>query len=92
MIKRMHTAGLAVALVLGCSAAWAKIPPPPPMSEQAKAAAAEKKAEAAAKGKAALAAAEEKAIKNYQANMRKMGKPIPKPVAIAAAPAAAKKK
>ncbi len=87
MIKRMRTAGLVAALVLGCSAAWAKIPPPPPMSDQAKAAAAEKKAEAAAKAKAEVAAAEDKAVKNYQANMKKQGRPIPKPVAIAAAPA-----
>ena len=92
MIKRMRTRGPVAALVLGCAAAWAKIPPPPPLSDKAKAAAEEKKAEGRRreKAKAVLAAAEEKAVKNYQANMKKAGKPIPKPVPIAAAPAAPK--
>ena len=77
MAKRMHAAGFAAALILASAAAFAKIPPPPPMDPAAKAAADEK-------AKQEQAAAEEATIKNYQANMRKMGKPIPKPVPTAA--------
>ena len=57
------------------------------MDETAKAAAEEKKAkdaEAAEKAKAAQAAAEDKAVKNFQGNMKKAGKPIPKPTPIVA--------
>ena len=36
-------------------------------------------------GFAAQAAAEDNAVKNFQANMKKAGKPIPKPTPIAAA-------
>ena len=84
----------AVAL-LSSTYTLAKIPPPPPPDDKAKAAAEEKKAKDAAtaeKAKADLAAAEDNAVKNYQANMKKAGKPIPKPVPVAAAstPAAAK--
>src|SRR4029079_11600628 len=79
--------GLAVfALVTG--SAWAKLPPPPPLDEKGKAAAKEKKAKnaaAAEKAKAEQAAAEDYAIKNYQSNMKKAGKPLPKPVPVAAA-------
>ena len=83
-MKRIEIAGVALALSLGVSAAWAKIPPPPPppSDEKAKAAAEEKKAKdavAAEKATAEQAATEDKAVKNYQANMKKMGKPIPKP-------------
>jgi hypothetical protein len=84
---------LALAFVLGASVAWAKIPPPPPLDEKGKAAAEEKKAKDAAtaeKGKADQAAAEEKTVKNYQGNMKKAGKPIPKPTPIVAAAAPAK--
>ena len=42
MTQRIQLAGLALALVLGSSGAWAKIPPPPPPDEKAKAAAEEK--------------------------------------------------
>ena len=87
-MKRIEIVCVALALALGASAAWAKIPPPPPLDEKAKAAAEEKLAKDAAgaeKAKAELAAAEEKAVKNYQANMKKAGKPIPKPTPIAAA-------
>jgi hypothetical protein len=80
-MKRIHHAGLALALLLTAPAAWAKLPPPPPVDPAAKAAADEKKAAAAAAGKAALAAAQDRAVQNHQANMRKAGKPIPKPVA-----------
>ena len=88
MTRRIELAGLALALVLGSSDAWAKIPPPPPPDEKAKAAAEEKKAKdavTAEKAKADQLAAEEKAVKNYQANMKKAGKPIPKPTPIIAA-------
>ena len=79
------------AFTLGASVVWAKIPPPPPLDEKGKAAAEEKKAKdaaAAEKAKADQAAAEDKAVKNYQANMKKAGKPIPKPtpVTVASAP------
>jgi len=83
----------AAAFALGASVVWAKIPPPPPLDEKGKAAAEEKKAKddaAAAKAKADLTAAEDKAIKNYQGNMKKAGKPIPKPTPVVAAAAPAK--
>ena len=88
MTKRTQTAGLVLALMLGASAALAKIPPPPPLDEKGKAAAEEKKAKdavAAEKAKAAQTGAEDKAVKNYQGNMKKAGKPIPKPTPVAAA-------
>jgi membrane protein involved in colicin uptake len=87
-MNRMQIAGLTVALALGSSFAWSKIPPPPPPDDKAKAAAEEKKAKdavAAEKAKADQAAAEDKAVKNFQSNMKKAGKPIPKPTPIAAA-------
>lgn len=87
-MKRMTTAGVMLAFTLAAGAAWAKIPPPPPPDEKAKAAAEEKKAKdaiVAEKAKADQLAAEEKAVKNYQANMKKAGKPIPKPTPVVAA-------
>ena len=87
MSERMRVAAIACALILGAGAAWAKIPPPPPPDEKAKAAAEEKKAKdaaAAEKAKAEQAATEDAAVKNYQSNMRKMGKPVPKPVPVVA--------
>jgi hypothetical protein len=87
-MTRMRAAILAVTLAFGASAAWAKIPPPPPPDEKAKAAAEEKKAKdatAAEKAKADLDAAIDRAVKNYQGNMKKAGKPIPKPTPIVAA-------
>ena len=88
MSQRIQFAAWAVALVMGSSAAWAKLPPPPPPDEKAKAAAEEKKAKdgvAAEKAKADQVAAEEKAVKNFQGNMKKAGKPIPKPTPVVAA-------
>src|ERR1700682_374395 len=85
---RIHTTICAVALALAASTAWAKIPPPPPPDEKAKAAAEEKKAKDAAAAKKALddlEAASDKAVKNFQSNMKKQGKPVPKPTPIAAA-------
>ena len=87
-MNRIQTAGLVMALAFASSAGWAKIPPPPPPDEKAKAAAEEKKAKdavAAEKAKADQTAAEDKTVKNYQANMKKAGKPIPKPTPVAAA-------
>ena len=88
MKTRIHAIAIAAVIALGASGVWAKIPPPPPPDEKAKAAAEEKKAKdaaAAEKAKADQAAAEDRAIKNYQANMKKAGKPIPKPTPVAAA-------
>jgi hypothetical protein len=87
-MKRMQIAVLAAALTLGTTPSWAKIPPPPPPDEKAKAAAEEKKAKdavAAEKTKADQAAAEDKAVKSFQTNMKKAGKPIPKPTPVATA-------
>jgi hypothetical protein len=88
---RIHTTICAVALTLAAACAWAKIPPPPPPDEKAKAAADEKKAKEAAAAKKAqddLDASIDKAVKNYQSNMRKQGRPIPRPTPVVAAAAA----
>ena len=87
---RANLAIAAAAIVMSVSCAWAKLPPPPPLDEKGKAAAEEKKAKdaaAAEKTKAAEAAAQDNAVKNYQGNMKKAGKPIPKPTPIVAAAA-----
>ena len=72
--------------------AIAKLPPAPPPDPVAVAAKAEKDKATAEKAKAQQLAAEERTVKNFQANMKKTGKPIPKPtpivVAVAPAPAA----
>ena len=75
------------------AAIFAKIPPPPPAPPAdpvAVAAKAEKDKAVADKGKAQQSAAEALAVKNFQANMKKAGKPIPKPtpIVVAGAPAA----
>ena len=74
--------------------ALAKLPPAPPPDPVAVAAKAEKDKAVAEKGKVLQVAAEERAVKNYRANMKKAGKPIPKPtpivVAVAPVVAAAK--
>jgi hypothetical protein len=84
-MNQMRIAGLVAALCLASFAAWAKIPPPPPMDPAAKAAADEKKKASDAKDKALQTAAEDATVKNFQANMKKMGKPVPKPQPVAAA-------
>jgi len=84
MAKRIHAAGFAAALILASAAAFAKIPPAPPLDPAAQAAADAKKKAADEKAKQEQTAAEDAAVKNYQANMRKMGKPIPKPTPTAA--------
>lgn len=87
MNHRIASATLAAILALAAGYSLAKIPPPPPPDDKAKAAAEEKKAKdkaAAEKAKADLTAAEDRAIGNYQQNMKKQGKPVPKPVPVAA--------
>jgi len=86
-MKRMTIAGVLLSFTLGMGAAWAKIPPPPPPDDKAKAAAEDKKAKdavAAEKAKADQTAAEDKAVKNFQTNMKQQGKPIPRPTPVAA--------
>lgn len=72
---------------------FAKLPPPkpvPPLDPVAAAAKAEKDKAAAEKTKQLQVSAEDRAVKNFQANMKKAGKPIPKPtpIVVAAAPGA----
>jgi len=88
MIKHAIPVGLAAAVLIAAASALAKLPPPAPLTDAQKQAAEEKKAKDAAAGeqaKADQAAAEERAVKNYQQNMKAEGKPIPKPVPVAAA-------
>ena len=67
---------IAAGLVVGAfGIAVAKLPPAPPMTEEQKAAKAAKDKAAADAEKAALAKAEEKAVSNYQANMKGKGTP-----------------
>lgn len=85
---------LAAGLSVACAIAVAKIPPPPPAPpEDPKVTAekAEKAKTAAEKTKALQVGAEERAVKNFQSNMKKAGKPVPKPtpIVVAQAPAAA---
>jgi hypothetical protein len=92
-MKKTTIAALVASLALGTAFnALAKLPPPPPLDEKGKAALEEKKkkdADAAEKAKAAQGAAVDKAVKNFQGNMKKAGKPVPKPTPVAApAPAA----
>ena len=79
-----------VAITFFSVSAFAKLPPAPPPDPVAVAAKAEKDKAAAEKGKVLQSAAEDRAVKSYQANMKKAGKPIPKPtpIIVAAAPAA----
>ena len=68
--------------------ALAKLPPAPPPDPVAVAAKAEKDKATAEKGKALQATSEDKAVKNFQENMKKAGKPVPKPtpITVVAAP------
>jgi hypothetical protein len=86
----MNTKQIAIAILiaLGSVTALAKIPPAPPVDPAVAAAKAEKDKAVAEKGKALQVAAEERAVKNFQGNMKKAGKPIPKPTPIAVAAAA----
>lgn len=83
-------------LVIACfsSGAFAKLPPPmpaPPLDPVAAVAKAEKDKAAAEKAKELQAGAEDRAVKNFQVNMKKAGKPIPKPtpIVVAAVPSPA---
>jgi hypothetical protein len=82
---------IAVASLLFVANAFAKLPPAPPPDPVAAAAKAEKDKAAAEKTKADQARYEDAAVANFQANMKKAGKPIPKPtpIVVAAAPVAA---
>ena len=80
---------LVVALAVFTSGVIAKIPPPPPLDPVAAATKAEKDKAAADKakadvdkGKLDLARYEDKAVINFQGNMKKTGKPVPKPTPI----------
>jgi hypothetical protein len=89
MMMRISQFVLACFVATIGASALAKIPAAPPPDPAVAAAKAEKDKAAAEKAKALQAASEDKAVKNFQANMKKAGKPIPKPTAIivAAAPA-----
>jgi hypothetical protein len=87
MNKAIGMYAFAAAFLLASSAALAKLPPAPPMDPAKKEAEDAKKKATAEKAKEELAAAEDRMVKNYQANMKKEGKPIPKPVPVAAASA-----
>lgn len=70
--------------------AVAKIPPAPPVDPKVAEEKAAKDKITAEKGKADQAKYEDKAAANFRANMKKAGKPVPRPtpVVAAAAPAA----
>jgi membrane protein involved in colicin uptake len=90
-VRSAKNLAVAVIVTLCAATAWAKIPPPPPPDEKQLAAAADKKEKDAAAAKKAtedLDTATDKAVKNFQSNMKKQGKPIPKPTPIVAAAAA----
>ena len=92
MATFMRNTAFALAFVLGASLAWAKLPAPPPLDEKGKAAAEEKKTKDAAAAKKTaeeLTASMDKAVKNRDGNLKKAGKPIPKPTPIVAAAAPA---
>ena len=87
MIKNAIPVILAATVLVAAVSAIAKLPPPAPLTDAQKQAAEEKKAKdaaAAEQAKADQAAAEDRAVKNYQANMKQQGKPVPKPVPVAA--------
>jgi hypothetical protein len=82
---------IVIATTVFSAHAFAKLPPAPPPDPVAVAAKAEKDKAAAEKTKADQARYEDRAVANFQANMKMAGKPIPKPIpiVIAAAPAVA---
>ncbi len=84
-MKKTTIAAFVSSLLLGASfGVLAKLPPPAPVDPATVEAKKKAAAGAAEKGKAAMAAAADKAVKNFQANMKKAGKPVPKPVPVAA--------
>jgi hypothetical protein len=87
MERNMKTSQIIAVLAAGLiyvNAANAKLPPPPPVDPAAAAAKAEKDKAAAEKTKADQSRYEDKAVASFQANMRKTGKPVPKPTPIVA--------
>src|SRR5690349_8742067 len=65
------------ALVVGAfGVAVAKLPPAPPLTDEQKAEKAAKDKASADAEKAALAKAEDRAVANYQANMKAKGQPV----------------
>lgn len=76
--------------VLFATSTFAKIPPAPPPDPVVAAAKAEKDKATAEKTKADQSRYEDAAVANFQANMKKAGKPIPKPtpIVVAAVPPA----
>jgi hypothetical protein len=91
MLKsRLFVAILSIGIGAFTAGAFAKLPPAPPADPAAVAAKAEKDKAAAEKTKADQARYEDKAVANFQGNLKKAGKPIPKPTPIVApAPAVA---
>ena len=89
-MKKLLVSGAVICFSAG---AFGKLPPPPPADPAAVAAKAEKDKAVAEKGKTLQTEAEDRTVKNFQANMKKAGKPVPKPtpiiVAVAVAPAKA---
>ena len=69
--------------VVMSSVAVAKLPPAPAEDPKVTAEKAEKAKTDAEKAKALQAAAEERSVKNFQENMKKAGRPVPKPTPLA---------
>lgn len=68
---------LSAALVVGVfGVAVAKLPPPPPLTDEQKADKAAKDKSAADAAKAQLTKAEDRAVANYQSNMKAKGKEV----------------
>ena len=86
-MKKLLVSGAVICFSAG---AFGKLPPAPLADPVAVAAKAEKDKAAAEKGKALQTEAEDRTVKNFQANMKKAGKPVPKPTPIIVAVAPAK--
>lgn len=79
-MKTTIRALLGAALVVSAfGVALAKLPPAPPMTDAQKAEKAAKDKATADAEKAALARAEDKAVANYQSNMKAKGQPVNAP-------------
>ena len=76
---------LATSISIVSVLAVAKLPPAAAEDPKAAAEKAEKAKVGAEKAKALQTAAEERSVKNFQANMKKAGRPVPKPTPIALA-------
>ena len=73
-------------LAVMSSVAVAKLPPVPAEDPKVTAEKAEKAKADAEKAKALQAAAEERSVKNFQENMKKTGRPVPKSTPLAVLP------